>query len=347
MNDTNTIFYCVYCHYTTNRKSDYTKHLSTRKHRRHENKNKFIKNAISIHKICTLNEEIFINNKELEYSLMNEDHSCDEELDNLLFCSCGKQYYSRQGLYVHQKKCKHKNINDISNNNVSNNNILNNNVLNNNLNFINVNESIIFELIKDNRELKELLIEQNKTIQEIVKNNTSCVSNNIMNNINNKTFNLNFFLNEECKNAINIRDFINSIEFELEDLEETGRVGFVEGISKVVIKNLTDLDINLRPIHCGDIKREILYIKNNNKWEKDNKSKNLIKCAIQEIANKNIKKILDWIKCYPDCQNSESMQNTKYLNIVLNSMSGSTIEEQQSNYDKIITRVAREVAIRK
>jgi hypothetical protein len=333
MNDTNTLFHCIFCEYTTTRKSDYTKHLSTRKHQKHENKNKFTENMSLIHKLMTINEEILLNESELEYSLINEDNnSCDEESVNLLFCSCGKQYSSRQSLHVHQKKCKRKNID---------------NILNNNLNFINVNDGIIIELIKDNRELKELLIEQNKTIQEIVKNNSLYVSNNITNNSNNKTFNLNFFLNEECKNAINMRDFINSIEFELEDLEETGRVGFVEGISKVVIKNLTDLDINLRPIHCGDIKREILYIKNDNKWEKDNKSKNLIKCAIQEIANKNIKKISDWIKCHPDCQNSESTQNTKYLNIVLNSMSGSTIEEQQSNYDKIITRVAREVAIRK
>jgi hypothetical protein len=333
MNDLNIIFRCICCDYTTTRKSDYTKHLSTRKHKRHENKNKFLEKYSSINKLCSSDEEILINESELEYCvLLRTDNLHDEELDNLLFCFCGKQYSSRQSLHVHQKKCKRKNVN---------------NMLNNNLNFINVNEGIIFELIKDNRELKELLIEQNKTIQEIVKNNTLCVSNNITNNSNNKTFNLNFFLNEECKNAINIRDFINSIEFELEDLEETGRVGFVEGISKVVIKNLTDLDINLRPIHCGDIKREILYIKNNNEWEKDNKSKNLIKCAIQEIANKNIKKISDWIECHPDCQNSESTQNTKYLNIVLNSMSGSTIEEQQSNYDKIITRVAREVAIRK
>jgi len=326
---TNTIFRCVCCDYITTRKSDYTKHLSTRKHQRHENKN-------NMNKIYTFDDELLLNESELEYSFIDENSNelTDEEtLDiNLLYCYCGKKYSSRQSLHVHQKKCKRKNIE---------------NVFNNPTNFINVNENIILELIKDNRELRELLVEQNKTIQEIVKNNSLCVSNNISNNSNNKTFNLNFFLNEECKNAINIRDFINSIEFGLEDLEETGRVGFVEGISKVVIKNLTDLDINLRPIHCGDIKREVLYIKNDNKWEKDTKSKNLIKCAIQEIANKNMKKISEWIKCHPDCQNSESTQNAKYLNIVLNSMSGATIEEQQSNYEKIITRVAREVAIRK
>lgn len=323
----NSIFKCFCCDYITNRKSDYTKHLLTRKHQKKENKSKFIENAVS--KIYASDDELLLNESELEYSLINEEEINDYNFTN---CYCGKKYSSRQSLHVHQKKCKRKNIE---------------NVFNNPTNFINMNENIILELIKDNRELRELLVEQNKTIQEIVKNNSLCVSNNISNNSNNKTFNLNFFLNEECKNAINIRDFVNSIEFGLEDLEETGRVGFVEGISKVVIKNLTDLDINLRPIHCGDIKREVLYIKNDNKWEKDNKSKNLIKCAIQEIANKNIKKISDWIKCHPDCQNSESTQNAKYLNIVLNSMSGVTIEEQQSNYEKIISRIAREVAIRK
>jgi len=312
-NHLNSELICSYCDYKTIRKSDYIKHLATKKHRK--------------------NEIITKSHNEYEENLMNI---------SLSECHCGKKYSTRQSLHVHQKKCNYKNSNERINYNPSPVQNLNTNMA--------ISENIIIELIKDNRELRELLVEQNKTMQEIVKNNTLCISNNMNNtnnNNNNKTFNLNFFLNEECKNAINMRDFINSIEFELEDLEETGRVGFVEGISKVVIKNLTDLDINLRPIHCGDIKREILYIKNNNKWQKDTKSKNIIKCAIQEIANKNMKKILEWIKCHPDCQNSESTQNEKYLNIVLNSMSGATIEEQQSNYDKIITRVAREVAIKK
>ena len=254
-------------------------------------------------------------------------------------CShCNKHYKHMSSLIKHKKTCViHEKKQDDTN---TTKNIITHEIL---LQILQQNQ----EQMKDNKALKELLIEQNKTIMNMVSK--SVPTNQIIHNTNshNKTFNLNLFLNEECKNAMNIRDFINSIEFELEDLEETGRVGFVEGISKVVIKNLTDLDINLRPIHCGDIKREVLYIKHNDKWEKDDKTKNLIKSAIQEIANKNIKKIADWIKCHPDCQNSESSQNTKYLNIVINSMSGSTIEEQQSNYDKIIARVAREVAIKK
>lgn len=242
--------------------------------------------------------------------------------DNVVFvCDCGKEFSTRQSLHVHRKKCH-------------------------------TNPHVIVELIKDNRELREMLLEQNKTIQEMSKNNITISTNvnaNTYNSIHKNTFNLNFFLNEHCKNAINMSDFVDSIEFDLDDLEETGRVGFVEGISKVVIKNLTDLNTNMRPIHCGDIKREVLYIKNDGKWEKEpsTSTRTIIKSAIQEIANKNMKKIAEWVKCHPDCQNSESTQNEKYLNIVLNSMSGSTVEEQQSNYDKIISRVAREVMIKK
>ena len=300
-NDLTSNFTCDCCGYTTNRKSDYTKHLLTRKHKKVERKLNFT----------------------YQNKLKNKDKNLDKMNYNIsqLICECGKIYSTRQSLHVHQKKC-------------------------------NTNPNLILELIKDNRELREVLVEQNKTIQEMSKNNTLILAstthnhNNIVQN-NRNTFNLNFFLNEQCKNAINMSDFVNSIEFDLDDLEETGRVGFVEGISKVVIKNLADLDTNLRPIHCGDIKREVLYIKNEGKWEKEQPNRNCIKSAIQEIANKNIKKISDWIKCHPDCQNSESSQNEKYLNIVLNSMSGSTIEEQQSNYDKIISRVAREVIIKK
>jgi hypothetical protein len=252
--------------------------------------------------------------------------------DNLVLqqtfnCICGNQYKCRQSLWKHKKKCCEKKSSESSTPETEQSELK---ILTN----------LVLDVVKQNQELTNKIVDICKTGQ------TNNISHSNFNS-HNKTFNLNFFLNEECKNAINMSDFVNSIEFGLDDLEETGRLGFVEGISKVVIKNLTDLDINLRPIHCGDIKREVLYIKNDDKWEKDSKSKNIIKCAIQEIANKNIKKISEWIKCHPDCQNSESTQNTKYLNIVLNSMSGSTIEEQQSNYEKIITRVAKEVAIKK
>ena len=162
-----------------------------------------------------------------------------------------------------------------------------------------------------------------------------------------KTFNLQFFLNEQCKDAINITDFVNSIQLQLEDLEETGRLGYVDGISRVVIKNLDDMNTHKRPIHCSDSKREILYIKDNNQWIKENENKDTMIKIIKQVANKNIKNIPEWVKAHPDCLNSESKQNDKYLKIVSNSMSGSTKEEQQNNINKIISKVAKRVIINK
>ena len=164
---------------------------------------------------------------------------------------------------------------------------------------------------------------------------------------NNNTFNLHFFLNERCKNALNIREFVESIQVQLQDLENTGRIGYVEGISKIFINNLEQLDTHERPIHCSDSKRETLYIKNDNKWNKDDDKKSGLTRAIKEVANKNIMQISEWQKKNPDYNDPESKKNDKYMKIVLNSMSGSTQEEQSTNINKIIKNVAKEVVIEK
>ena len=195
-------------------------------------------------------------------------------------------------------------------------------------------KELMMLLIKENSEMKKMMM-------EIIKNGTHNT------NSHNKTFNLQFFLNEQCKDAINITDFVNSIQLQLEDLEETGRLGYVDGISRVVIKNLDDMNVHKRPIHCSDSKREILYIKDNNQWVKENENKDTMIKIIKQVANKNIKNISEWVKAHPDCLNSESKQNDKYLKIVSNSMSGSTKEEQQNNINKIISKVAKRVIINK
>jgi hypothetical protein len=146
---------------------------------------------------------------------------------------------------------------------------------------------------------------------------------------------------------MNISDFIESIQVQLADLENTGKNGFVEGISTVVLNNLKDLDCSERPLHCSDLKREILYIKDDNKWIKDDANNNKISMVIKQIANKNMKKITEWVKQNPDCYDSESKKNDKYLRIVSNSMSGGTELEQKTNINKIISRVAKEVVIDK
>jgi len=190
-------------------------------------------------------------------------------------------------------------------------------------------------LIKENSEMKKMMM-------EVIKNGTHNT-----NNSHNKTFNLQFFLNEQCKDAMNISDFVNSIQLQLEDLEETGRLGYVDGISRVVIKNLDDMNTHKRPIHCSDSKREILYIKDNDQWIKDNENKDTMIKMIKQVANKNMRQIPEWVKAHPDCLDSDSKQNDKYLKIVSNSMSGSTKEEQKNNINKIISKVAKEVYINK
>jgi hypothetical protein len=130
-------------------------------------------------------------------------------------------------------------------------------------------------------------------------------------------------------------------------LEATGRLGYVEGVSRIMNKNLKELDINKRPIHCSDSKREILYIKNDDQWIKEEETKPILKKAIKQVANENIKQINEWRKKYPDCTASDSRKNDLYLKIVSNSMSGLTTEEQLKNYEKIISKVAKEAVIDK
>jgi hypothetical protein len=165
-------------------------------------------------------------------------------------------------------------------------------------------------------------------------------------NSNNK-FNLNVFLNETCKDAINISDFVSSLVVSINDLEETARLGYADGISKIFLNGLTQLDVHNRPVHCSDYKREVLYIKDNNEWTKDTGDKNVLTNAIKCIAHKNIKQISEWQKQNPLYNDPDSKQNDKYQKILFNCMSGSTKEEANNNYEKIIKNVAKQTVITK
>jgi len=207
-------------------------------------------------------------------------------------------------------------------------------------------KELIMLLLKDNKALQELVIEQSKNMMEICKNGTNNNTNS-NNNIGNKTFNLQFFLNEECKNALNISEFVSSIKMDLDDLEKTGLLGYAEGISNIINKNLNGLDQTMRPIHCSDAKREVFYVKNDDQWIKENDTKPVLTKAIKQVAHENIRQISEWQKKYPDCKDPDSKKNDMYLNIVSNSMSGGSSEEQLHNYEKIISNVAKEVVIEK
>ena len=205
----------------------------------------------------------------------------------------------------------------------------------------------------ENKEIRGLIIELlkkesiNNTNNTNNTNNNNTINNNHISNCNNKSFNLNFFLNEQCKNALNLNEFVDSIKMQMSDLEEFAQLGYANGVSNIFVKGINALDVNKRPIHCSDIKREVLYIKSNDEWVKETDDKPLIKGAIKRVAFKNIKQINEWVKENPGCQDPRTKQNVKYNKIVMNSMSGGTVEEQHDNIEKIIKNVTKAVVIDK
>ena len=249
--------------------------------------------------------------------------------------NCGKEYKDNSGLWRHKKKCS---INNINNTNIEqiDNDLTDNNFI---LQILKQNT----ELIKENSEFKQLMIEQSKAMSELAKK----AGNNNNNTSTNNNFNLNFFLNETCKNAMNIMDFVGQLQVGIKELEETGRLGYAEGISQIFINGLKQMNISDRPIHCSDIKRETLYIKNNNEWNKETPDKPILTYAIKHVANKNIKQISEWIKIHPEYKDSRTKENDKYLKIVSESMSGSSEEETNKNYTKIIRNIVKETIINK
>lgn len=308
------IFECHNCDYITSNKYDYDKHCNTKKH-----------------KMAILSMDI----DNLSTNLSQKSQP------NMFKCDCGKTYKDNSGLWRHKKRCSDFFSQEIS-------------------------QELIINLIKDNKEIKKLLIQQSHTIseqsqsiqeqnnkltnivQDVVKNGVNNNnSHNTTTNSHNKAFNLNFFLNETCKEAINMSDFVSSIKMNLDDLEHTGRKGYIEGISNIIIRNLNNIEQHFRPIHCSDNKREIIYIKDNDKWQKETDEKPILTKAIKIIANENIKQIKTWQEKNPGCTNSESKKNDLYLKIVSNSMNGLTVEEGHKNINRIISNVAKSTMIDK
>ena len=236
--------------------------------------------------------------------------------NNTPYCceNCGKEYNDRTGLWRHKKKCITK-LHETNNNN--------------NINF--------------DKDLMLMLINQNKELLEIVKNGTTNHSHNTTNHTNshNKAFNLNFFLNETCKNAMNITDFVDSIKLQLSDLMDVGELGYVEGISKIIVKNLNNLDETERPIHCTDKKRETMYIKDEGEWNKEDEKKTKLKKAINKIADKNIRLLPQFREKYPEYNNSSSKTSDVYEKVVIEAMT-----TDQDKNEKIIKNISKVTTIK-
>ena len=241
--------------------------------------------------------------------------------------NCCKEYKDNSGLWRHKKKCIAPEQNGQATNQQP----------------VQITTNVVLQILKQNEDLQKLLVEQTTKFMELAKDGKH-----IINNTNNTTnnFNLNVFLNEKCKDAINITDFVNSLVVTINDLEETARLGYAEGISKIFVNGLKQLDVYKRPIHCSDLKREVLYIKDQDNWEKDDDKTHLLQ-AIKVVGNKNIKQISEWQKINPHFKDPESKQNDKYLSMLCNVMSGGSQEETAKNYDKIVRNIVKETVIEK
>ena len=317
-------FVCESCNYFTNKKSSYEKHITTIKH----------------HKMC----EKYCGHKKKEIKIFK----CEW---------CNRGFNARNSLWYHKKKCPTQGVTqDISNSNVISNDKDTGNILD---------DSAVVHLMKENGELKKLLSVRSeeersimKTIEKVHTDNTSLHSQiltaitdgklgNTTNIHNNQRFNLNFFLNEQCKDAMNIGDFIDSLQLDQMDVEETGRLGYVEGISRIFMNKLNELDMYSRPLHCTDLKRETLYIKEDDRWEKDTDKKDKLQSIVEKVANKNYEQLPVWQQQNPNHLVTNTSECELFMDIACNILGGGNEQETVKFRGQIMRNVLKEVTLEK
>ena len=301
-------YICETCDYKTSNKKDFAKHESTDKHKYREKPQK--PNAIYLK-----------NPRPFKLSFD---------------CKCGKKYKHSSTLSAHKKKCTHL---------VKDNNIVTDIVEKKETS----NEDIIEVLVKENIDFKHLMLEMMKSntdlqkqMLEVCKNSNNSI---IHNNSHNKTFNMQFFLNEQCKDAMNIMDFVDTFKMEFADLEKVGEVGYVEGMSNMIIQKLNEMDVYKRPIHCSDVKRDIIYVKDKNVWEKENSTHDRLRLFIRYVGKKNTDLLIAWCEAHPGSCDSDNILNDIYMEMVMQSMGGRGDREENEN--KIMRKIARSCLIDK
>jgi uncharacterized C2H2 Zn-finger protein len=308
---------CTNCNFITRQKNDYTRHLLTAKH----------------------------------IKIIN---STEKNLKNLKMfkCDCGKEYKFSQGLSKHKKNCDYKPIEEPEQQHIGE------------LTKIEPNINMFIDIIKENQEIKKLLLEQtikvseqNKEVIELHKENnilinklvekestsiTTINNNNNTTNNNNQSFNLNFFLNETCKDAMNMKEFIDNIKVTFEELLTIGNTGFVNGVSDIFIKRLTDMEVSKRPIHCTDLKRETIYLKEDNEWNKDEKENNKLKDAIEKVEYKNFYSLNEWCNENPDSRKLDTDNNQLWLKIY-----EKTLDGDERTRERVVKNITKRVTIDK
>jgi len=305
-------FECKICDFTSRKESNYKTHLATSKH-----------------KILT-----------------NPNILMPDNLAKVHTCKCGKIYKHLSTLSAHKKKCtiiiKTDTVESCDESKTENSN---NDIIDLLIKESSEMKNIVLEIVKSNSELQKQNSEIQKQMFEICKNTNTNNNNNINSHNNNKTFNLQFFLNEQCKDAMNISDFANSFDLQLSDLESVGELGYVEGITKIFVDKLNSMDIYKRPIHCSDAKREIIYVKDDNKWEREDRSNPKLRYAIKSISFRNMKLANLWSDTYPESKDGDSHLNDTYMKLIKESTGGNG--EISISEDKIIRRIAKNILIDK
>ena len=303
------VFLCEKCNFKCSKKQDFNRHILTRKHK-----------------------------------MITNDYNKTPKNSKPYNCECGKMYSHRQGLYAHKKKCTlvienncDEKINEKINDEIDNNKLI---MEDNNIDY----KHMFIQLMKQNQELQQTVVEQQKQYTETINEMIPKIGNNNTTN-NNNQFNLQFFLNEQCKDALNITDFMRSIELNMNDLIQTGKLGYVDGMSRIFVNALKDMDVTERPIHCTDIKRETVYIKDQDKWEKDEDNKDKLKKTIRTIENKNLKMLPKWQEENPEHRNLESKKSNEFMELSITALGGQ--DDKDKSEKKIMKNILKEVILEK
>jgi len=373
-------FYCEKCDYTTVNKFDFTKHQTTRKHLSSEI---YVKTAIDYDKNIATNFSCIychfntINKNHYNKHLLTRKHLGNVHNNKItnsnthICLNCNKEYMNYNALWKHKKKCVITDETTTEMNNIPDKDPLQNTFVSGNVISKEMfTPQLFMEVLKQSKELQDVLVEQNKELQnkllekeyelhnklleqneqhhkEMIeltkKQNTNTNINS--HNTNNNQFNLQFYLNETCKDAMNIMDFVNSLKLTTDDFETTGKLGFIDGISRIFIKELKKLETEKLPIHCTDLKRETVYIKDNNIWEKENNEKQKLKWTIDRIAQMNFNQHEKWQEKYPECRENNTKENQHFFKLAAVALGGKGKDEEDKYREKIMKNVLKEVVL--
>ncbi len=294
----------------------------------------------SIQYVCSICNYNTVRNSQYTRHLLTAKHirltttNVNVQKSSMYTCLCGNEYKHASSLCKHKRTCKGMVTSDIETSSLGTSGSFKDN--------------LIIELLKQNQEFKDLMIEQNKQMIELVKNTGNTTNNTTNNNNCNNKFNLNVFLNETCKDAISMDDFINSLEVTRDDFIRTGNVGFVQGMSSVLVKRIRNMELHTRPMHCTDLKRETVYIKNEDKWEKEDMDKTHLRKAVKNVAHKNMNELKRWYRdSKPEVDTHGTTEYEDYFKYYKSALGGYDKEEDKEFEEKIIKNVLKEVQVDK